>query len=199
MAEFCSIEEQITIACGDEYATSGLGLIYLAPVKSIDESGVTAGGVIHDFSAFALKNSEKWSVLEGKIDTLSYGAESSKDGQGLAYTPTIEGYTPSNDEVKSAALEKLANQRLVAIVKLNVKDSATGNNKAIVIGYDNKRGKGAGAHFTFNPIIEAENGTKNGYDFTLVSNAGESPRFANFGITAEDGSTGESVLFGSAT
>ena len=199
MATFCSIEEQILVDCGTEYATSGLGLLYLAPVNSIDESGVTAGGVIHDFTAFALKNSEKWSVLEAKVDTAGLTSESSKDGQGLAYTPTVEGYVPSNSETRAAALEKLAGQRLVAIVKLNVKDSGTGNNKAMVIGYDNKRGIGAGAHFTFNPIIEAENGTKNGYDFTLVSNAGESPRFANFGITAEDGSTGESVLFGSAT
>lgn len=198
MSEFCSIEELISVQCGEEYATSGLGKVYFAPVKAIDETGVTAGSVIHDFSAFALKNSEKWSVLEAKIDTLSYGAESSKDGQGLAYTPTIEGYTPDNNETKSFQLEKLANQRLVAIVELNTKNSSTGNRQAIVIGYDNKRGLGAGGHFTFNPIVEAENGTKNGYDFSFVSNAGESPRFANFSITAEDGSTGETVKFGSA-
>lgn len=198
MADFCSIEEQISIACGDEYPESGLGMLYFAPVKAIDESGVTAGGVIHDFTAFALKNSEKWSSIEAKIDTSALTAESSKDGQGLAYTPTIEGTVTGISAAKSAAFEKAAKQRLVCIVKLNVKDSGTGNNQALVLGYDNKRGLGAGAHLTFNTTIEAENGALNGYAFSIVSNAAESPRFANFSIVAEDGSTGETVKFGTA-
>ena len=195
---FCSISTSLTIDCGDEYPISGMGDVYIVPVNAIDETGVTVDATAHTFSAFAVSGSEEWSRLEGKVDLTGLETENSKDGGGKVYTPTLSLTVPNADKARSFVMEKYGNQRVAVIASLNAKDSVTGNRKAVIIGYDNVTGKGAGAHLTFNTQIQAEKGQMNGYVVEISGTQGESPRFVDFSITVDDGASGETVLFGAA-
>ena len=193
---FCVIEEDLRMNCGDEYPTAGVSTIgYIVPVDAIVESGVTVSATTHAFTAFSV-DTLKWSPIELKIDTGALTAENAKDGGGNVFDYTIEGFIPNNTPLKSFKLEALNGQRVCIIVPLNTRNATTGNRLAKVVGYDSKKGKGAGAHLMFNDTIEAESGGQNGYAIEITSSQGESARFADFQITFEDGATGTTADFG---
>tara|TARA_R110000803_G_scaffold145979_2_gene211836 strand:+ start:11115 stop:11714 length:600 start_codon:yes stop_codon:yes gene_type:complete len=196
---YCAIEEDLRANCGDEYPTAGLSVqAYVVPVDAIDESGVTLSATTHAFTAFAV-DTINWSVIELKIDSGALTAENAKDGGGNVFNYTIEGFISNNDPLKSFKLEALNGQRVCLVVPLNTRNATTKNRLAKVIGYDSKKGKGAGAHLMFNDTVEAESGGQNGYALEITASQAESARFADFQITFEDGSTGTTVDLGAFT
>ena len=54
----------------------------------------------------------------------------------------------------------------------------------------------AGAMFSFNDTVEAEQGGLNGYNCVITAVQGESPRFFKGSILVEDGASGPTVTLG---
>ena len=196
MPVFCPINLELTNQCGDDFPLAGLGNFYLAPVRQLDMASTVFGAAVHDITALALQSAGTWAKIEGKVSTKDLATENAKDGGGNVFTITVNAVVPNIDSLKSAVLEKFGNQKLVIIAELFELDATTGNRKAVVIGLDKKMGIDAGAMFSFNDTVEAEQGGLNGYNCVITAVQGESPRFFKGSILVEDGASGTTVTLG---
>ncbi len=194
MAEFCALTDNILNQCGDDFPLAGLGNIYLAPVRQLDDSATVFGTTTHDITALALQSSGLFVQIEGKVSTKDLASENTKDG-GNVHNITANALIPNLDKDKSFLLEEYGNQKLVLIVEL-YELAASGNRKAVVIGLDKKMGSDAGATLAFNTTSEAEQGGVNGYNTVITAVQGESVRFFTGSITVEDGGAGTTVNLG---
>ncbi len=194
MAEFCALSDNIALGCGDDFPLAGIRNIYIAPVRQVDMTSTTFSNTAHAITAIALKSAGKFVKLEARVNTKDVTTENAKDAGGNVFTVTANAVVPNIDKDKSFMLEQLGKQKLVAIIELNEK--VTTNQKAIVIGLDNKMGNTSGVDFAFNPTVEAEAGALNAYNCIMTAIMGESPRFFAGTITVEDGSTGEAITLG---
>jgi hypothetical protein len=195
MAEFCALTDNILNQCGDDFPLAGLGNIYLAPVRQLDDSATVFGTTTHNITALALQAGGFFMQIEGKVSTKDLATENAKDGGGNVYNATVNCMIPNMDKDKSFLLEEYGKQKLVVIIEL-YELAASGNRKALVIGLDNKMGSDAGATFAFNNVSEAEQGGANGYNCIITAAMGESPREYTGAITVEDGATGTTVNLG---
>ena len=195
MAEFCPLTDNILNQCGDDFPLAGLGNIYLAPVRQLDDSATVFGTTTHDITAVALQAGGFFMQIEGKVSTKDLASENAKDGGGNVHNITVNAMIPNLDKDKSFLLEEYGNQKLVLICEL-YELAASGNRKAVVIGLDKKMGSDAGATLAFNTISEAEQGGANGYNTVITAVQGESVRFYTGDITVEDGATGTTVSLG---
>jgi hypothetical protein len=195
MAEFCALTDNILNQCGDDFPLAGLGNIYLAPVRQLDDSATVFGTTTHDITALALQAGGFFMQIEGKVSTKDLASENAKDGGGNVHNITVNARIPNLDKDKSFILEEYGNQKLVLICEL-YELAASGNRKAVVIGLDKKMGSDAGATFAFNTVSEAEQGGANGYNSIITAVQGESVRFYTGDITVEDGATGTTVSLG---
>ncbi len=195
MAEFCALTDNILNQCGDDFPLAGLGNIYLAPVRQLDDSATVFGTTTHDITAVALQAGGFFMQIEGKVSTKDLASENAKDGGGNVHNITVNCMIPNLDKDKSFLMEEYGKQKLVIIAEL-YELAASGNRKAVVIGLDNKMGSDAGATFAFNTVSEAEQGGANGYNATITAVQGESVRFYTGAITVEDGATGTTVNLG---
>lgn len=195
MAEFCPLTDNILNQCGDDFPLAGLGNIYLAPVRQLDDSATVFGTTTHDITALALQSAGFFMQIEGKVSTKDLASENAKDGGGNVHNITANCLIPNLDAAKSFLLEEYGNQKLVLICEL-YELAASGNRKAVVIGLDKKMGSDAGATFSFGTTSEAEQGGVNGYNTTITAVQGESVRFFVGSITVEDGATGTTVNLG---
>ena len=195
MAEFCPLTDNILNQCGDDFPLAGLGNIYLAPVRQLDDSATVFGTTTHDITTLALQAGGFFMQIEGKVSTKDLASENAKDGGGNVHTITANALIPNLDKDKSFLLEEYGNQKLVLICEL-YELAASGNRKAVVIGLDKKMGSDAGATFAFNTTSEAEQGGVNGYNTIITATQGESVRFFTGYIVVEDGATGTTVNLG---
>jgi hypothetical protein len=195
MAEYCPLTDNILNQCGDDFPTAGLGNIYLAPVRQLDDSATVFGTTTHDITALALQGGGFFMQIEGKVSTKDLAGENAKDGGGNVHNLTVNALIPNIDKDKSFLLEEYGKQKLVLICEL-YELAASGNRKAVVIGLDNKMLSDAGATFAFNTTSEAEQGGVNGYNTIITAVQAESPRFFTGTITVEDGATGTAVSLG---
>jgi hypothetical protein len=195
MAEYCPLTDNILNQCGDDFPLAGLGNIYLAPVRQLDDSATVFGTTTHDITALALQGGGFFMQIEGKVSTKDLASENAKDGGGNVHNITVNALIPNLDKDKSFLLEEYGNQKLVLICEL-YELAASGNRKAVVIGLDKKMGSDAGATFSFGTTSEAEQGGVNGYNTTITAVQGESVRFFTGNITVEDGATGTTVSLG---
>ena len=195
MPEFCPLTDNILNQCGDDFPLAGLGNIYLAPVRQLDDSATVFGTTTHNITALALKAGGFFMQIEGKVSTKDLATENAKDGGGNVYNATVNCMIPNMDKDKSFLLEEYGKQKLVVIIEL-YELAASGNRKALVIGLDNKMGSDAGATFAFNNVSEAEQGGANGYNCVITAAMGESPREYTGSITVEDGATGTTINLG---
>jgi len=196
MPVFCPINLELTNQCGDDFPLAGLGNFYLAPVRQLDMASTVFDAAVHDITALALQSAGTWAKLEGKVSTKDLATENAKDGGGNVFTITVNAVVPNIDSLKSAKLQSFVNQKLVIIAELFELDATTGNRKAIVIGLDKKMRIDAGAMFSFNDTVEAEQGGLNGYNCVITAVQGESPRFFKGSILVEDGASGTTVTLG---
>jgi len=196
MPVFCPINLELTNQCGDDFPLAGLGNFYLAPVRQLDMASTVFDAAVHDITALALQSAGTWAKLEGKVSTKDLATENAKDGGGNVFTITVNAVVPNIDSEKSAKLQSFGNQKLVIIAELFELDATTGNRKAVVIGLDIKMGIDAGAMFSFNDTVEAEQGGLNGYNCVITAVQGESPRFFKGSILVEDGASGTTVTLG---
>ena len=194
MAEFCTFSDNIVMECGDDFPSAGLGNFYLAPVRQVDLDATTFGVNAHNITAIALKSAGKFIKLEGRVATKDLAAENTKDAGGNSFAPTVNIVLPNINEARSFLLEKVGKQKLVVICELYEKEGAF--RRAVVIGLDSKMLSDAGAMFSFNATVEAEQGGLNGYNATITGVQAESPRFFKGTIVVEDGSTGTTVQLG---
>jgi hypothetical protein len=195
MAVYCPLTDNILNQCGDDFPLAGLGNIYLAPVRQLDDSATVFGTTTHDITALALQGGGFFMQIEGKVSTKDLASENAKDGGGNVHNITVNALIPNLDKDKSFLLEEYGNQKLVLICEL-YELAASGNRKAVVIGLDKKMGSDAGATFSFNTTSEAEQGGVNGYNTVITAVQGESVRFFTGNITVEDGATGTTVSLG---
>jgi hypothetical protein len=195
MAEFCALTDNILNQCGDDFPLAGVGNIYLAPVRQLDDSATVFGTTTHDITAVALQAGGFFVQIEGSVSTKDLASENTKDGGGNVHAITVNARIPNLDKDKSFLLEEYGNQRLVIIAEL-YELAASGNRKAVVIGLDKKMGSDGGASLAFNTISEAEQGGVNGYNTVITATQGESVRFYTGAITVEDGATGTTVNLG---
>jgi len=195
MAEFCPLTDNILNQCGDDFPLAGLGNIYLAPVRQLDDSATVFGTTTHDITTLALQAGGFFMQIEGKVSTKDLASENAKDGGGNVHTITANALIPNLDKDKSFLLEEYGKQKLVLICEL-YELAASGNRKAVVIGLDKKMGSDAGATFAFNTTSEAEQGGVNGYNTIITATQGESVRFFTGSIVVEDGATGTTVNLG---
>ena len=195
MAEFCALTDNILNQCGDDYPLAGLGNIYLAPVRQLDDSATVFGTTTHNITALALQAGGFFMQIEGRVSTKDLASENAKDGGGNVHNLTVNCNIPNIDKDKSFLLEEYGKQKLVLICEL-YELAASGNRKAVVIGLDAKMGSDAGANFAFNTISEAEQGGINGYNCVITATMGESVREYTGSITVEDGATGTTVNLG---
>jgi len=196
MPVFCPINLELTNQCGDDFPLAGLGNFYLAPVRQLDMTSTVFDAAVHDITAISLQSAGTWAKLEGKVSTKDLATENAKDGGGDVYTITVNAVVPNIDSLKSAKLQQFVNQKLVIIAELFELDATSGNRKAVVIGLDKKMGIDAGAMFSFNDTVEAEQGGLNGYNCVITAVQGESPRFFKGSILVEDGASGTTVTLG---
>ena len=196
MPVFCPINLELTNQCGDDFPLAGLGNFYLAPVRQLDMASTVFGAAVHDITALALQSAGTWAKIEGKVSTKDLATENAKDGGGNIFTITVNALVPNIDSEKSAKLQSFGNQKLVIIAELFELDATTGNRKAVVIGLDKKMRIDAGAMFSFNDTVEAEQGGLNGYNCVITAVQGESPRFFKGSILVEDGASGTTVTLG---
>ena len=196
MPVFCPINLELTNQCGDDFPLAGLGNLYIAPVRQVDLGSTVFDVAVHDITAIALQSSGTWGKIEGRVSTKDLATENAKDGGGNVFTVTVNAVVPNIDSLKSAVLEKFGNQKVVIIAELFELDATTGNRKAVVIGLDKKMGIDAGAMFSFNDTVEAEQGGLNGYNVVITAIQGESPRLFKGSIVVEDGASGTTVTLG---
>ena len=196
MSEFCEFTVDSLNNCGDDFPIAGLANMYIAPVRQLDPAVTVFSAVNHDITALGLQNAGSFMKIEGKVSTKDLATENAKDGGGNVFNITANAMIPNLDTVTSFALKEYGKQKVVAIIELFEKDSATGNRKAIVIGLNNVMGIDAGATLVYNPGVEAEQGGVNGYALVFTATQGETPRFFKGALTIKDGATTAVVNLG---
>jgi hypothetical protein len=193
---YCAFTDNILNLCGDDYPLSGVGNIYIAPVRQLDPAVTVVSATTHQITALGLLGGGFWSKIEGRVSTKDLATENAKDGGGSVFSITANAVIPNLDAAKSFLLKKYGEQKIVAVIELFTKDAGTGNRKAIVVGFDDLMGVSAGATLAYNDTLEAEQGGVNGYNVVITATQGESPRFYKGAIVVQDGSTGTTVNLG---
>ena len=187
------ITTDVLFSCNDENRRGGIKRIFVANRDDIASFTVSTDPE-HAYTAVTLAATDDvWYELEGEIETKGYASEGSVENGSQSFETNLECFCPKMEKVKAYALNQyIESCKLVAIIETY--NTATSENIAFVVGWDEVMGKDAALTPNANEVIEVELQGQNGYAVTLTGKQAQLAR--EFVGSIETNSSG-TVSFGS--
>ena len=190
------ISNNVNYDCKSETALAGLKTIYAIAVEDVDTVTFGVGALEHTVTAITTLAAAKFISIKSRFETRDFTAEMNRENYNTKTEKTINIFVPGQEKETLGALNELAcASKLLIIAELSNVDSATGNPKAIVAGWDKNLGADGGLLFAGNTSIETEVGGLNGTNGVFTGVGTEIVRRIEGTITVEDGAAGTPVVF----